>query len=160
MAVLHIVCRLLRLCPDLAENANTGLEIALRNILDEFFAQIVRGIENFIQDGLRTPLQMDDLAAPIKRGTATLDPRVVLQTIQQTSQGGPLNSPPLGDFLLGKLVSTEREMNQRAPFALAKPEGPQALIQLRPPGPRRAEKHETQFIDVWWRHGWKNWLAC
>jgi hypothetical protein len=35
------------------------------------------------------------------------------------------------------------KMNKSAPFTLAQTEGPQALIELRAPGARRAEKDET-----------------
>ena len=54
----------------------------LRNILDEFVAQLVGGVENFFQDRFRAPLEMDDLAPPVFRRPAALDPAVFLQTVE------------------------------------------------------------------------------
>ena len=143
MTILRAVGRLLRLGPDLRENTDAGLEITLRNILDQLMAQVVGGIENFIQDRFRTALKMHDLAAAIFRGAAALDPAVILQTVEQSRQGWSLDSHSLGDFFLGELISALGKMNERSPFALAQTERAQALIELRAPGARGAEKHQT-----------------
>lgn len=99
---------------------------------------------------------MHNLATPVARGTAALDPSVILQTIEQAGQRRSLDSHSLGDFLLGEFVSAERKMNQGAPFALAQPQGSKTLIESCPPRSGGAEKHESQFIDVWRRHEAEN----
>jgi hypothetical protein len=144
--------RLLGLFADLAEDSNASLKVTLRNILDQLGAQVVGSIENFIEHGLRAALEMNRLAAPILRGTAALDPAIVLQAVEQARERRSFNPHALGDFLLGELVSALGKVNKGAPFTLAQTEGPQALIELRTPGARGAEKDKTELVNVWWRH--------
>ena len=141
--------RLLGLCTNLAEDSNASLEVTLRNILDQLGAQVVGSIENFIEHGLRAALEMDRLAAPILRGTAALDPAVVLKPVEQARQRWSLNSHAFGDLFLGELVSSLGKMHERPPFSLAQTEGPQALIEPRAPGARGAEKDKTELVNVW-----------
>jgi hypothetical protein len=103
----------------------------------------VGGIENFIEDGFRTPLEMDDFAAPVFGRATALNPAVLLQTVEQSGQGWSLDAHSLGDLFLSEFVSAQRKLHQRAPFALAQPEGAEALIELGAPGSRGGEKHET-----------------
>jgi hypothetical protein len=95
---------------------------------------------------------MDRFATAICRGTAPLAPAVILEAIEQARQGGALDAHALGNFFLGALVPTLRKVNERAPFALAQTERAQPLVELRPPGAGRAEKHKAKLINVWWRH--------
>jgi len=105
--------------PDPAEDSNAGLEVTLRNILDQFRPQVVGGIENLFQDRFGTPLEMNGFAAAIIRRFAALDPAVVLEAVEQARQSRFLDSHPLSDFFLGKFVSALGKMDQRPPFPLA-----------------------------------------
>jgi hypothetical protein len=109
----------------------------------------VGSVENFIEHGLRAALEMDRLAAPILCRPAALDPAVVLQAVEQSRERRSFNPHAFGDFLLGKFVSSLGQMHERPPFSLAQPEGTQALIELRAPGARRAEKDKTELVNVW-----------
>jgi hypothetical protein len=144
--------RLLGLLPDPREDSNASLKVTLRNILDQFGTQVVGGIENLIEHGLGTALEMDGLATPVGGGTAALDPTVILETIEQAGKGWTLDTHALGDFFLGKVVSTLGKVNERAPLALAQPKRPQALVELRPPGACSAEEYESELVDIWTRH--------
>src|SRR5205807_159296 len=151
--IARAIRRPFRLVPYFREHSNTGLEITLRNIFDQFGAQVVGGIENFIEHGFRASLEMNGLAAAIFGRAAPLDPTVVLEAIEQTRERCALDSHPLGDFLLGEFISALRKMHQRAPFALAQAEWAEPLIEPGPPGARRAEEDEAEFVDIWRRHG-------
>ena len=149
----------LRFCPDLREHANASLKVTLRNILDQFRAQLMGGIENLIEHCFRAALKMDDFAAAIFGRTAALDPAVILETVEQAREGGAFDPHPLSNFFLGKFVSALGEMNERPPLTLAQSERAEPLVQLCPPGAGRAEEDQAELIAVWRWHG-QNWLAC
>src|SRR2546423_13259037 len=153
MTITRAIRRSFRLVPDFREHANTGLEITLRNIFDQFRAQIVGGIKNLIQDSFRTPLEMDRFAAAILGRVTALHPAIIFQTVQQTGESRAFDSHPLRDLLLGKFVPTLREMHKCPPFSLAQAERTQALVELGPPGAGGAEEDETEFVDIRRRHG-------
>jgi hypothetical protein len=148
VTVARAIRRPLCLVPDFREDSNTGLEILLRDIFDQFGAQVVGGIENLVEDGLGTPLEVDSFAAAIFRRTAALDPAVVFQTVEQTGESRALDSHSLGDLLLGELISAFRKMDERSPFSLAQAERAEALIEPGAPGSGRAEEHEAEFVDI------------
>jgi hypothetical protein len=125
---------LLSLVTDLGENADARLEITLRDILNQFGAQLVGGVENFIEDRLRATLKMDRLAATIFRGTTTFDPAVVLEAVEQSREGRAFNAHAFGDFFLSELISTLRKKHQGAPLSLAEAERAQTLIEPGSPG--------------------------
>ena len=85
-----------------------------------------------------------DLAAAIAGRLAPFDPAVLLQPVEQAGQGRLFNSHPLGDFLLGELVSALRKVNERPPFALAQAERAQPLIELGAPGTGGAEEEQAE----------------
>ena len=152
MAIPVGVGGLLGLLPDPGENSNAGFEVTLRNILDQLGAQVVGGVENLIEHGFGTPLEMDGLAAAIRRRASPFDPAVLLQPIEQAGKGRAFDSHSLGDFLLGQFISALREMNERAPFSLAKAERAEPLVEPRAPGARGPEKDEAELVDVGRRH--------
>src|SRR4051812_29921888 len=102
---------------------------------------------------------MDGLAAPVLRRPAPLDPPVVLEAIEESGQGCPLDPHSLGDFLLSEIISALGKMHEGAPLALAQAEGTEALVKPGAPGPGGPEKDEAKFVDVRWRHD-RDWLAC
>src|ERR1700709_722151 len=101
---------------------------------------------------------MDNLAAPIVRRFSPFDPAVGLQTVEQTDQRGLFDPHPFGDFLLRELISAAGNIHQGGPMPLAQPERPEALIEPRPPGTRRAEEDDAEFIDG--RRWHQESLAC
>ena len=143
---------LFRPFPDTGEDPNAGLEVTLRNILDQLGAQVVSRVENLVENGFGTALEMNGFTAAILGGPAALDPAVFLQPVEETGQGGSFDAHPLGNFFLGKFVATLGKMNKRAPFPLAQPERPEALIEPGAPGPGGAEEDEAELVDVGWRH--------
>jgi hypothetical protein len=83
MSIARPVCRrLLGLFANLAEDSNASLEVTLRNILDQFRAQVVGSVENFIENGLGAALEMNDFTTTILRGAAAFDPAIVLKPVQ------------------------------------------------------------------------------
>ncbi len=66
---------------NVSQSAHARLQIALRNVFQQFMPEVVRGVENFREDGLRAPLEVHDLAASIVWGLASFDPAVFLQPI-------------------------------------------------------------------------------
>jgi hypothetical protein len=112
----------------------------------------VCGVENLLQDSFRATLEMNDFAPAIVRRFASLDPAVLLEPVEQTGEGWLFNAHPLGDFLLGKLVPTLREVNKCPPLALAQAKRAQTLIEPCPPGPSGPEKQKTKLIGIGWRH--------
>jgi hypothetical protein len=159
VAIARAIRRLVRLVPDFREDSNTGLEIGLWNIFDEFGAQIVGGIKNLLQDCLGTPLKVDCFAPAIFRRTAAFDPAVGFQPIEQTGKSRAFDSHPFRDFLLGELIAALGKVNERPPFSLAQAQRSQAPIEPGPPGAGGAEKDETEFVDIGRWHT-AEWLAC
>src|SRR5437763_1971713 len=153
MTIARAIRRSFRLFPYFRQDPNTSFEIALRNILNQFGAKVVGGIENFFEDGLRAALQMDGLAAAVLGGIASLHPSVGFQTIKQAGEGRAFDSHPLCDLFLGEFVSALRKMNQGPPFSLADSELSQTRVQLRPPGAGRADEKTADAVDVEPRHG-------
>ena len=152
MTIARAIRRSFRLVPDFREHSNTGLEVTLRNIFDQFRAQVVGSIKNLVEDCLRTPLKVHGFAAAIFRGAAALDPAVALQSIEQASQGRPLDPHPFGDLFLSELVPTLGKVDERSPFSLTQAERAQASIKFRAPGAGGAEEDETEFVDIGPRH--------
>jgi hypothetical protein len=148
-----------RFLPDLGEDANAGLEVVRRNVLYEFVAEPVRGVENFFEDSLRAALEMDDFAPPVVERFSPLNPTVLLEPVKQTGERWLFNAHPLGDLLLREFVPTLRKVNERAPLALAQTERAETLIEFRAPGARRSEKQKTELVNVGRRHV-ANSLAC
>jgi hypothetical protein len=143
---------LLRLLPNTGENSNTSLEVTLRNIFDQFRAQVVGGIENFVQHGFGTALEMNRLATTICFRPAAFDPAVVLEPIEQARQGRAFDSHSLGDFLLGEIVSSLGEMNERPPFSLAQAERAEPLVEPGAPGAGRPEEDQAELVYIRRRH--------
>src|ERR1700674_6002445 len=108
--------------------------------------QLVRGVEDFFQNGFRTALQMDNFATPIVRRPAPFHPAIFLEPVEQAGESRSFNPHAPGNFLLREFVSALREMDQRPPFALAQAERAQALVELGAPGPSGAEKHLAEFV--------------
>src|SRR3954470_1110566 len=104
VTIARAIRRSFRLCPDFREDSNTGLEIAPRNIFDQFGAEVMGSVENLVEHCFRTALEMDGLATAIRIRIAAFHPAVIFQTIEQTGEGGAFDSHPLGDDLLGQLV--------------------------------------------------------
>src|SRR5206468_4992109 len=127
-------------------------------IFDQFVAQAVGSVENLLEHRLRAALEMDDLAPPIIGRFAPFDPTVLLETVEQTREGWPLNAHPLGDLLLRELVSTLGQVDERAPLPLAQAERTQALIEFGAPGTGGAEEQKTELVNVGTAHP-GNWLA-
>src|SRR5438045_1317080 len=152
MTIARAIRRSFRLLPYFRENLNASFEVSLRNIFDQFHAQIVGGVENLFENGLGTALKMEGFATAVLRGIASLDPAVGFQTVEQTGERRAFDSHPLRDFFLGEFVSALRKMHERSPFSLTQPERSQTLVELRPPGARGAEEHKAEFVDVQWRH--------
>jgi hypothetical protein len=148
-----------RFLPNLREDANAGLEIVRRDILYEFVAQPVRGVENFLQDSLRATLEMDDFAPPVAGRCSPLNPTVLLEPVEQTGEGWLFNAHALSDFLLREFIPALRNVDERAPLALAQAERAQTLIEFSAPGTSGAEEQKTELIRVSRRHA-GNWLAC
>src|SRR4051812_36449172 len=140
--------RSVRLVPDFREHSNTSLQISLRNIFDQFRAQIVGGIENFLEDRLGASLEVDGFAATILLRPAAFDPAIIFQPVEQTGESRALDAHALGDFLLGECISALGKVDERPPFSLAQAKRAQALVEPGAPGPGRAEKHETEFVDI------------
>jgi hypothetical protein len=149
----------LRSLPDLGENANASLEVVWRDILYEFVAQDVGGVENLFEDSFRATLEVDDLAPPVVGRLSPLDPTVLLQAIEQAGERWLFNAHALGDFLLREFVPTLGKENERAPLALSQAERAQTLIEFGAPGTGGAEEQETELIGVSRGHT-GNWLAC
>src|SRR5436190_23881410 len=110
------------------------------------------GVENLVEDCFRTALEMDGLATAVRIRIAAFHPPIIFQTIQQTGEGRAFDSHPLGDDLLGQLVSALREMDERPPFSLAETKRAQTLVEPGPPGARGAEEDEAEFVDIGRRH--------
>ncbi len=92
---------------------------------------------------------MNDLATAIARGFASLDPAVLLQTIEQAGQGWFFNSHSLRDFFLGELFVTGlRKMDQGSPFALAEAEGAEPAIEIGAPGSGGPEEEKSELVGV------------
>jgi hypothetical protein len=142
----------LGLFPDPGENSNACLEVTQRNILDQLSAQVMGGVENLVENGFGTALEMNRLATPIRRRPTTFHPPVVLQTIEQARKGRTLDPHPLGDLFLGKFVSALGKVHERSPFPLAQAEGPQTPVELRAPGTGGAEENQAELVDVRRRH--------
>jgi hypothetical protein len=137
-----------RFLPDLREDANAGLEIIRRNILYEFVAQPVRGVENFLEDSFRATLEMDDFAPPVVGRFSPLNPTVLLEPVEQTGEGWLFNAHALSDFLLREFVPTLGNVDERAPLALAQAERAQTPIEFGAPGASCAEEQETELIRI------------
>jgi hypothetical protein len=148
-----------RFLPDLREHADTRFKIVRRNIFYEFVAQSVRGVKNFFEDRFRATLEMDDFAPPVVGRFSPLNPTVLLEPVEQTSERGFFNAHPISDFLLREFVPTLRNVNERAPLTLAQAERAQTLIELGAPGTSGAEEQKTELISVSRGHA-GNWLAC
>jgi hypothetical protein len=148
VTIARAIRRSFRLFPYFREDANAGFEVLLRNIFDQFLAQIVSRIKNLIENRFGTPLEMDRLATPIVGGTPALHPAIVLEAIEQSGERCTFDSHPLRDFFLSEPVSALRKMHQRPPFPLAQAERPQPLIEPRPPGTGGAEKDKTEFAEI------------
>jgi hypothetical protein len=140
--------RLLRFPADLGKDPNASVEVARRNILNQFAAQPVRGVEDFFEDRLRPSLEVHNVAATVVRRFTPFHPTVLLQTIEQAGQGWLFNSHPFGDFFLSELVSRLGQVNESPPLSLAQAERAQTLIQLSAPGARRAEKKQTKLAGI------------
>ena len=119
-----------------------------RDILYEFVAQPVRGVENFVEDRLRATLEVDNFAPPVVGRFSPLDPAIFLEPVEKTGERWLFNAHALGDLFLRQFVSTLRKMNKRAPLALGQAERAQALIELGAPGPGGAEEQKAKFIRV------------
>jgi hypothetical protein len=152
VTVAHAIRRSFRFFPDFREHPNARLEVSLRNIFDQFGAQIVGRVENLFQDGFRTALEMDRLAAAILGGVAALDPAIGFEPIEQAGQSRAFDSHPLRDFFLGPSVSALRKMHERPPFSLAQTEWSQTLVELGAPGAGGPKEDKAEFVDVRWRH--------
>ena len=148
MTVARAIRRPFRLFPDFSQHFNADFEVSLRNIFDQFPAQIVGRVKNLLEDRLRAALKMDGLAAAILRGIPSPDPAVVFEAIEQAGEGRAFDSHPLRDFFLGEFISALRKMHERPPFSLAQSERAQTLVELRPPGARGAEENQAEFVDV------------
>jgi hypothetical protein len=151
-------CGFLRFLPDPCENANTSLEVARRDILNEFVAQAVGGVENFVEDSFRATLEMNDFAPPVVGRFLPLNPTVLLEPVEQSGQRWLFNAHALSDFFLREFVSTLGKVNERAPLPLTQAEWTQTLIKFGAPGTGGAEEQETELVSVSrWHAG--NWLA-
>ena len=159
MTIARAIRRSFRLVPDFRKHPNTGVEIALRNIFNQFRAQVMGGIKNLVQDRLGTPLEMDCFATAIRRRTTAFDPAVIFQTVEQTGKRGALDPHSFGDLPLGERISALGKVNEGPPFSLAQAERAEALIEPGAPGAGGAEKDEAEFVDVGRRHN-AEWLAC
>jgi hypothetical protein len=137
-----------RFLPDLREDADARFKIIRRNILYEFVAQPVRGVENFVEDSFRATLEMDDFAPPVVGRFSPLNPTVLLEPVEQTGEGWLFNAHALSDFLLREFVPTLGNVDERAPLALAQAERAQTLIEFSAPGTSGAEEQKTEFIRV------------
>jgi len=137
-----------RFLPDLREDADARFKIIRRNILYEFVAQPVRGVENFVEDSVRATLEMDDFAPPVVGRFSPLNPTVLLEPVEQTGEGWLFNAHALSDFLLREFVPTLGNVDERAPLALAQAERAQTLIEFGAPGTSGAEEQKTEFIRV------------
>jgi hypothetical protein len=141
------------------EDPDASLEVVRRNIFNQFVAQPLRGIENFVEDSFRATLELDDFAPPVVGRFSPLDPTVLLEPVEQTGQRWLFDAHALSDFLLREFVPTLGKVNQRAPLALAQAERAETLIESRAPGTGGAEEQETELIGASrWHAG--NWLAC
>jgi hypothetical protein len=149
---MRAIRRSFRFFPDFREHSNARFQVSLRNIFDQFGAQIVGSIENFFEDGFGTALEMDRLAAAILRRIAPLNPAIGFEAIEQTGQGRAFDSHPFRDLFLGEFISALGEVHQRPPFPLAQPERPQTLVEPGSPGSSSAEEDKAELADVGWRH--------
>jgi hypothetical protein len=130
-----------------------------RDILYEFVAQDVGGVENLFEDSFRAALEMDDFAPAVVGRFLPLNPTVLLEPVEQTGERWLFNAHAVSDFLLREFVPTLRKENERAPLALAQAERAETLIEFGAPGTGGAEQQKTELIRVNKRHA-GNWLAC
>jgi len=158
-AVFHGARGFVGFLPDLREHADTRFKIIRWNILNQFVAQPVRGVENFVEDSFRATLEMDDFAPPVVGRFSPRNPTVLLEPVEQTGEGWLFDAHPLSDFLLREFVPALRNVDERAPLALAQAERAQTLIELGAPGTSGAEEQKTELISVSRGHA-GNWLAC
>jgi len=136
-----------RFLPDLCEDADARFKIIRWNILNQFVAQPVRGVENFVEDSFRATLEMDDFAPPVVGRFSPRNPTVLLEPVEQTGEGWLFDAHPLSDFLLREFVPALRNMDERAPLALAQAERAETLIEFGAPGTGGAEEQETELTS-------------
>ena len=107
----------------MGEDADRGLKVGARDVPQEFVTELMGGAEDFIQNGFRATLKMDNLATPIVRRFPPFDPAVSLEPVEQPDQGRLLNAHALSQFFLRKAVPAIRKVDQRPPFSLAQAKG-------------------------------------
>ena len=158
-AVFRVRRGFFRPLPDLRQDPDAGFKVVWWNIFYELMPQPVGGVENFFEDSFRATLEMDDLAPPVVGRFPPLDPTVLLEPVEQTSERWLFNAHALSDFLLREFVPTLGKENKRAPFTLGQAKRAQTLIEFGAPGTGGAEEQKTELINVGrWHAG--NWLAC
>jgi hypothetical protein len=91
---------------------------------------------------------MDDFAPPVVGRFSPLNPTVILEPVEQTSERGFFDAHPLSDFLLREFVPALRNVDERAPLALAQAERAETLIEFGAPGTGGAEEQETELASV------------
>lgn len=88
----------------------------------------------------RRSIQDDPFGSPILGNGLATDQPLGLQTIEQTSQGRPLDTHAPGQLALGRDLLETGQMQENQPTSLRQPQVGQAAIQLGAPGTRQESK--------------------
>lgn len=147
-AAVRAACavEVLRAFQDLLQNANTGVEIARRDLREKLGTKTASGFENRLQHARGARLQMNGLAAAIAAAILPADPAILLQTTQRAGECRLFDTDAGGDFALSQFVGSAGEMDESDPFALAEAERLEAMIEAGAPASGDMREKEAEAL--------------